>query len=63
MLIRVNKKANSRNAVKYAALSAGTVSHVWYDENSDSAMGPKRLNRIRLMREESSRETSRQYDA
>jgi hypothetical protein len=63
MLIRVNKKISARSSVKYAALASGTVSHVWYDEDSSSAATPKRRNRIQLMREVSARETSREYDA
>ncbi len=63
MLIRVNKKTNTKNNVKYAALASGTVSHVWYDEDSASAKTPKRRNRIQLMREVIAGETSREYDA
>ena len=51
MMIRVNKKITSRKPVKYAALSTGTISHVWYDEESCSVKAPKRRNRIQLMRE------------
>jgi hypothetical protein len=46
MILRVNKNTNIRRPVKYAALSSGTVSAVWYDE--ESTRGPKRTNRIRL---------------
>lgn len=48
MLIRVNKKISSRNPVKYAAMSSGTISHVWYDEETESAKAAKRKNRIRV---------------
>lgn len=50
MLIRVNKKISARNDVKYAALSTGTISHVWYDEDSASAATPKRRNHIKVKR-------------
>jgi hypothetical protein len=50
MLIRVNKNTGShRQPVKYAALSTGTISHVWYDEESASVTSPKRRNRIKLI--------------
>lgn len=49
MLIRVNKNTGTRRQpVKYAALSTGTISHVWYDE--DSAGQQKRRNRIKVTR-------------
>ncbi len=49
MLIRVNKNTGTRpQTVKYAALSTGTISHVWYDD--DSAPIAKRTNRIKLIR-------------
>lgn len=48
MLIRVNKKTNSRRPVKYAVLSTGTVSHVWYDDERDNSSTPKRRNHIRV---------------
>ncbi len=52
MLIRVNKNTGAKRPnVKYAALSTGTVSHVWYDEESASSATPKRQNRIKLTRE------------
>lgn len=51
MLIRVNKKISSRTDVKYAALSAGTVSAVWYDEESASKGKQKRRNKIKVTRE------------
>ena len=63
MLIRVNKNTGSRRKdVKYAALSTGTISHVWYDEESTSAATPKRKNRIKLTREKSPQATPK-YDA
>jgi len=61
MLVKVNKKIATRPPVKYAALSTGTISHVWYDDDSVSANSPKRKNRIRLMIEPSDRVLA--YDA
>lgn len=65
MLIRVNKNTgNRRQTVKYAALSTGTISHVWYDEDSASSAAPKRQNRIKMIR--ATPETSKKapnYDA
>ena len=52
MLIRVNKNTGThRQPVKYAALSSGTISHVWCDE--DSLDMPKRRNRITLTTDKS----------
>jgi hypothetical protein len=51
MFISVNKKTNNRKAVTYSALSSGTISHVWCDEDSLSATTPRRQNRIKLTRE------------
>lgn len=52
MLIRVNKNTGgSKNPVKYAALSTGTISHVWYDEETSALSATKRRNRIKLTRE------------
>lgn len=62
MLLRVNKKISSGKAVKYATLSNGTISHVWYDENSSSASVPKRKNRIRMTRD-TSQEHMDHFDA
>ena len=60
MLLRVNKTTGSRRqTVKYAALSTGTISHVWYDE--DSAPVTKRTNRIRVTRQKPA--TVPQHDA
>jgi hypothetical protein len=50
MLIRVNKKISASKTVKYAALSTGTISHVWYDEASELQRSAKRTNHIRLTR-------------
>jgi hypothetical protein len=49
MHISVNKKTNVKRPVKYAALSSGTISHVWYDEETAAI---KRQNRIKLTREQ-----------
>mgnify|MGYP000620837307 CR=1 FL=1 len=47
MLIRVNKNTGNRpQAVKYAALSTGTISHVWYDDESTPLQ--KRTNHIKM---------------
>ena len=50
MLVRVNKKGSAK-PVTYAALSTGTISHVWYDEETSALSAPKRRNRIKLTRE------------
>ena len=64
MFIRVNKNTGSRKTpVKYAALSTGTISHVWYDEDSASTATPKRRNRILLTREKNGQGTSEIFDA
>ena len=61
MLIRVNKNTGThRQPVKYAALSTGTISHVWYDE--ESAPTAKRRNSIKLTRDTSA-QASPHYDA
>ena len=52
MFISVNKKTNNGKAVTYSALSSGTISHVWCDEDSLSANTPRRQNRIKLTREQ-----------
>ena len=60
MLIRVNKATGkTRQAVKYAALSTGTISHVWYD---DETAAPKRQNRIKMTRAKNEGDAV-QYDA
>ena len=62
MLLRVNKNTgNRRNQVKYAALSTGTIDHVWYDEDSASGSAPKRRNRIKMTREKAVEQSN--YDA
>ena len=64
MYIRVNKNTGTRKpTVKYAALSAGTDSHVWYDEDSASASTPKRRNRIILTRESTEARKNDKFDA
>ena len=48
MMIRVNKNTGKKSQnVKYAALSTGTVDHVWYDDETGTS-SPKRQNRIIL---------------
>lgn len=60
MHIRVNKNtAKSRQPVKYAALSTGTISHVWYDDESTPAA--KRRNNIKLRSQKPSAESK--FDA
>ncbi|MFZ4542217.1 MAG: hypothetical protein ACOYNL_10575 [Rickettsiales bacterium] len=50
--------------MKYAALSTGTIDHVWYDEDSASARTGKRTNRIRMTRDMSVKSTTMDtYDA
>jgi hypothetical protein len=51
MILRINKNTGTQRPVKYAALSTGTISHVWYDEDSASCASPKRRNRIQLTSE------------
>ena len=64
MLMKINKNTGSRKDVKYAALSSGTISHVWYDEDSSALSAQKRTNRIRLTREKVAIiEASKNYDA
>ncbi len=48
MIIKVNKSTRVRKPVKYATLSSGTISHVWYDDDSESLKTAKRRNAIRL---------------
>ena len=60
MYISVNKKTNGKRPVKYAALSSGTISHVWYDEEPASA---KRKNRIKLTREQIEKAPKPSFDA
>lgn len=54
MYISVNKKANNRRAVKYAALHSAfdcaTSSGVWVDEDTTAQATQKRTNRIKLTR-------------
>ncbi len=61
MILRVNKKTGGQKPVKYAALSTGTISHVWYDDTSGT--GAKRQNRIKMTREKRQDETRPGYDA
>lgn len=57
----VNKKTIARRPVKYAALSSGTVSAVWYDEDHAAKSAQKRRNAIRLEREKVNK--ADRYDA
>lgn len=57
----VNKKTIARRPVKYAALSSGTVSAVWYDEDHAAKSAQKRTNRIQLQREKATK--ADRYDA
>ena len=57
----VNKKTIARRPVKYAALSSGTVSAVWYDEDHAAKDAQKRRNAIRLHREKANK--GDRYDA
>lgn len=58
----VNKKNLQRRPVKYAALSSGTVSAVWYDEDHAQKSSAKRRNAIHLKREKQVEKAER-YDA
>lgn len=62
MNIVVNKKTNTTRQVKYAALSSGTISHVWYDDETN-APAAKRQNRIMLTRESATVKSAKNYDA
>ena len=59
----VNKKSVTRRPVKYAALSSGTVSSVWYDEDQAAANVGKRRNHIMLKREKAEKLAMPHYDA
>lgn len=59
----VNKKSVTRRPVKYAALSSGTVSSVWYDEDQAAATAAKRRNHIMLKREKAEKPATPHYDA
>lgn len=61
MQTTMNKKTIARRPVKYAALSSGTISHVWYDEDTAAKSSAKRQNRIHLKRE--TNEPCTEYDA
>lgn len=64
MQLRVNKKTGTRRPnVKYAALSTGTVSHVWYDDETSAKTAQKRQNRIMLTRAKPSQPEASRYDA
>jgi hypothetical protein len=61
MMIRVNKSTGTKpQHVKYAALSTGTISAVWYDEE---AAGPKRQNHIKLIRAKADAINADRFDA
>ncbi len=51
MFISINKKTNNRRPVTYSALSSGTISHVWYDDETSAKTSTRRKNRITLIRE------------
>lgn len=66
MLVRVNKKISvTKKDVDFSAISLGTVSDVWLDEESDSKKKTKRRNRIQLTREadDPTELLSREFDA
>lgn len=65
MHIRVNKNTGAskhRHPVKYAALSSGTISDVWCDEDSMTS-APKRQNRIKMIRSRDKAVVTPDYDA
>ena len=62
MQMNVNKKI-TRRPVKYAALSSGTISHVWYDEDQAAKLAQKRKNRIQLKSEKPAAKAKPHYDA
>ena len=63
MHMTTNKKAPTRRPVKYAALSSGTVSSVWYDEEQANSSSQKRRNAIVLKREKAEKPARPSYDA
>jgi len=65
MNMTVNKKTIVRRPVKYAALSSGTVSSVWYDDDQAAKSATKRLNHITLKREQAEKKPAAKphYDA
>lgn len=62
-MANIKKNTINRRPVKYAALSSGTVSSVWYDEEHDAKNAMKRRNRINLMREKAEKPAKPHYDA
>ena len=62
-MANVNKKTINRRPVKYAALSSGTVSSVWYDEDHAATSAAKRRNHIMLKREKAEKPAKPHYDA
>ncbi len=62
-MANINKKTISRRPVKYAALSSGTVSSVWYDEDQAATSAGKRRNHIMLKREKAEKPATPFYDA
>jgi hypothetical protein len=62
-MTNLSKKTISRRAVKYSALSSGTVSAVWYDEDHAQKSAAKRQNRIVLQREKAEKPATPHYDA
>jgi len=64
MMIRVNKNTGTKpQNVKYAALSTGTVSAVWYDDDTAASASPKRQNRIKLSTLKDAGPAKPDYDA
>ena len=66
MLVRVNKKISVTKDVDLSAItSAGCVSDVWLDEETDSQKKSKRRNRINLTREanDPTEAAPREFDA
>ncbi len=57
------KKTVTRRPVKYSALSSGTISAVWYDEEQADKSSAKRRNTIVLTREKTGDQTKPHYDA
>ncbi len=62
MLVRVNKRIPTRKPVKYSALSSGTISHVWSDDEFEANLREKRRNLIRLTRDTTAAQAPK-YDA
>ncbi len=60
MMVRVNKNQAVKKPVRYAALSSGTISHVWYEEEAPEFKRPAAA--VKLVRAKS-QDRSKDFDA